>query len=493
MLLGAGLVVAAVALRERDLVFLGVLPLALSVLAWLAVATRRPTLEADHRVEPVRLQAGEVGSLRLRLRNVGPRTTRPLDLVQPGITDLLTGVRRTVPPVPPAERTALSLPLRARRRGAYRVPSPRVTMHDPLGLARVVRVLPASAELLVLPTVLPLTGLPRGLVGRTSTGRGAPTGQPGGGDPDAGVRAYRAGDDPRTIHWRASARLLDDLVVRVAGPTTLGSAALVLDARRPAGGVGAESPVNRPDGPGAGREDSRRAAGRPAPGGPTPENAAFSPDGAAPDGLEVAVALAASIGHHLLEQDVEVDLTDHAGAAIVSGHDVADDLLAALAVVGEPPGESPWHPVVTGSPDAVVAVVGPLTASEATALAALRRGTALALVVGDAPTCVDVLRGAGWRVVTVDVTDAATPDGGAHLADAWRRLCGGAAVRGGSGWSGAGRGDGDAGGAFIGGAPAGPARRDGAGPDRRGGGARPGDPGDGGRTPRVVQVGEVPR
>jgi uncharacterized protein (DUF58 family) len=263
----------------------------------------------------------------------------------------------------------------------------------------------------VLPTVVPLVGVPRGLTGR-GTASGSANGQPGGGDPDAGVRAYRIGDDIRSIHWRASARLEEELVVRVSGPTTLGSAVLVLD---------------------------HRAAAH-----------------AGPDGMEVAVTLGASIGHHLLEQDVELTVTDHGGREIVAGHDVADDLLGALAVAGEDGPRGAWHPVVPGGPDVVVAVVGPLAAPEATALATQRRGTAIAFVLAEGvdrevgaaavsgtaagadaaagtaaagAECASILRTAGWRVIEIDVDDAGTTDGGAHLAQAWRSACRGAGGR----------------------------------------------------------------
>lgn len=387
LVVGVTVGVLSVVLRERDLLFVGVLGATLPVLAWISTGLRRVTLAVDHRIEPHRMQAGETGAVRLRLTNTGTRTTRPLDLTQPGVRDLLQGARRAVPPVPPGERTALTLPLLARRRGGYTIRGPLLRLTDPLGMSEVRRVLPAATDVLVLPTVVPLVGVPRGLTGR-GTASGSANGQPGGGDPDAGVRAYRIGDDIRSIHWRASARLEEELVVRVSGPTTLGSAVLVLDHR----------------------------------------GAAHT----GPDGLEVAVTLGASIGHHLLEQDVELTVTDHAGHEIVAGHDVADDLLAALAVAGDDAPRGAWHPVVPGGPDAVVAVVGPLAADEATALATQRRGTAIAFVLSDASEgaeCTRLLRTAGWRVIEVDVADAGTPDGGAHLAQAWRSACRGAGSR----------------------------------------------------------------
>lgn len=383
VLAGAVAVAAAFVLDERDLLFVGVLALLLPALAWVFAGTRRAPVEVEHRV-PQRLQAGETGVLRLRLHNPDRRPSRPLDVLQPGTRHLVEGVRRLVPPIDPGGYAEIVLPLAAERRGTYAVLPPRVRFVDPLGLSQVRRQLPAGADVLVLPTVVPLVGLPRGLSGRgSSSGDSHGT---SGGYPDAGVRAYRSGDDIRTVHWRASARLEDELVVRVAGGASLGEALLVLDHRH----VGFASGLA---------------------------------------GLEVAVTLAASVGLHLLEEDVELTFADHTGAALVSGHDVADDLLVALAGAGRD--NADLAPVAASGHDAVIAIVGGLTEAEAHAVvAARRRGTtAIALVVGDATgprstsRTAAVLEAAGWRVVPIDVADAATADGGAHLAQAWRAAC----------------------------------------------------------------------
>ena len=45
------------------------------------------------------------------------------------------------------------------------------------------------------------------------------------------------------------------------------------------------------------------------------------------------MTLAASISLHLLTADHQMQLTTHTGAVLASGRDIADDVLAALAVV----------------------------------------------------------------------------------------------------------------------------------------------------------------
>lgn len=399
--------VGAFVLRERDLLVIAGVGVAVPLLAWLYTGVRRTRVEADHRVLPVRLQAGEDGRLVLRLTNVdspGSRPTRPLDVRQPGVVGLMPGASAVVDPILPGEAAELLVPFRAGRRGSYTVPAPLLRLLDPFALVQVRRTLPAGAEVLVLPTVFPLSGLPRGTSGRGSSS-GSASATAGGGDPDAGVRAYRLGDDIRTVHWRASARLEEELVVRVAGAATLGSAVLLLDHRTHA-------------------HDE--------------------------DSLEVAVTLAASIGHHLHEQEVDLVVTDHTGLELVAGHDVDDALLVTLAAAGSD--EHAFHPSVPGNPDAVVAVVGRLTAAEVTALAPLRRGrtSAIALVLDDgdgdgdgaatrraagaepltASVVAAALAEAGWRAVVVDVLDAGTRDGGTHLAQVWRGACGPSAARG---------------------------------------------------------------
>lgn len=376
----------AVILDERDLVAIGAVAVLLPVLAVLFTGLRRPQLRVEHRVLPERIQPGTRAAVLLGLTNTGRHRTHTLDLAQPEVPGLIPSSRTVVPPLAGRSRTDLTLPFVASRRGRFRIGSAVLRIHDPFDLWEDHRELPGTAEVLVVPTLIPLTDLPSGSGTRSAASGRAVLGSTGG-DPDVGIRPYRSGDDIRTVHWRASARLEDDLVVRLEEPVSHGGAALLLDHR-------------------------------------VASHAGDGPSG----GLELAVTLTASIGLHLLEEDTELTLTDHTGAVLVTGHDVVDDLLTELAEV-EPDPTGAFHPVAPHRAGVLIAVVGDLTEDETLRLAALRHRSvnAIAFVVrstdwtgpGDGPRTPQaalLLQQAGWRAVPVGRGD--------DLAAAWRQACG---------------------------------------------------------------------
>lgn len=383
---GVAAIICAVILDERDLVAIGAVAVLLPTLAVLFTGLRRSQLRVEHRVLPERIQPGTRAAVLLGLTNTSRHRTHTLDLTQPEVPGLIPGSRTVVPPLAGRSGTDLTLPFVATRRGRFRIGSAVLRVHDPFDLWEDHRELPGTAEVLVVPTLIPLTDLPRGSGTRSAASGRAVLGSVGG-DPDVGVRPYRSGDDIRTVHWRASARLEDDLVVRLEEPVSHGGAALLLDHR-----VGTH--------PGEGPSGS----------------------------LELAVTLAASIGLHLVEQDTELTLTDHTGTVLLTGHDIVDDLLTHLAEV-EPDPVGAFHPVVPHRAGVLVAIVGDLTEEEARRLAALRHRSvnAIAFVVrttdwtrpGEGPFTPPtalVLQHAGWRVVPVGRGD--------DLAAAWRQACG---------------------------------------------------------------------
>ena len=261
---------------------------------------------------------------------------------------------------------------------------PHLRIGDPFDLWEDNRNLEASAEVLVVPSVVALTGMPSSSGARSAASGRAVVGTVGG-DPDIGVREYRNGDDIRTIHWRASARH-DDLMVRLEEPVSHGGATIVLDHRATA----------------------HRGSG-------------------AASSLETAVVLAASVSLHLLDSDHQVKLVSHRGDVIAEGHDISDDVLAGLAVL-EPDERAVLKPITVGRAGLVVAIVGEMIAADALLLAATRRrginAVALVLATEDwdpqragegSRSTVDALRAADWRVVVIHAGD--------DLAAAWRRAC----------------------------------------------------------------------
>ncbi|MTD16521.1 DUF58 domain-containing protein [Nakamurella sp. YIM 132087] len=381
--------ICAIVLDERDLLRVGLLAIALPVLAVLFTALRRSQLSVEHRVRPERLQPGSQGWVTLVVRNTGQTRSQSIDIAEEAVDGLTPGVRWLISPIRRGGEAEVRYPYQASRRGRFVLGPPLIRFYDPFDLWEEHRTLDVRTEVLVLPSLVPLTGMPRGSGVRSAASGRAALGTVGG-DPDVGVRPYRSGDDIRTIHWRASARH-DDLVVRLDEPVSHGGATVLLDHR-----------------------------GRELPGG----------DRSAP--LETGVTIAASVALHLLAADNEVRLTDQRARVLAEGHDISDDVLAGLAVI-EPDDDATFAAPSVGRTGLLIAVVGDLARSDAVALASAKNRSvnAIAFVLRTAdwslpegvrpppgvpdPDCTGVLEAAGWRVVVVGRGD--------DLGTAWRRAC----------------------------------------------------------------------
>jgi uncharacterized protein (DUF58 family) len=112
---------------------------------------------------------------------------------------------RTVFNVRPYERVRRHYSITAAARGWYRFGPALVQTGDPLGLITTSEEIPGTAELIVYPEVRPLAGF--GLPAELPLGDAKPR-RPLIEDPFTveGTRPYEAGDHPRQINWRASAR-----------------------------------------------------------------------------------------------------------------------------------------------------------------------------------------------------------------------------------------------------------------------------------------------
>lgn len=125
------------------------------------------------------------------------------------------------------ERVKLRYTIPGLVRGRYRIGPGVMTTSDPFGLVTRDKQLPGSVQFIVYPRMVPLTGIP--IPARQPLGDFKPS-QPLVEDPlrIQGVRPYVAGDSPRRIHWRATART-GVMQTRVYETSATPAAALFLD------------------------------------------------------------------------------------------------------------------------------------------------------------------------------------------------------------------------------------------------------------------------
>jgi len=223
-----GLVVGSRVLGAGPLAGLGIAGGLLLALAGAWVLVRRPQVDLVRAVRPRRLHAG--GEARVMLDGPpGPAT--PLLTLR----DDVDGGRRS------ARFLVAPRPAHAPLRAAYRIPTPTrgrhvvgplvATITDPLGLARRSWVVAAPIDVVVCPRVHAIRPPVRGGGGEPAThveGARAPALEPLG--EFLSLRDYEPGDDPRRVHWRATART-GDLVVRQDEASSPGRVVLLLDTR----------------------------------------------------------------------------------------------------------------------------------------------------------------------------------------------------------------------------------------------------------------------
>lgn len=157
---------------------------------------------------------------------VGPRVSIPgHDLVPtPTSNNLLF---QTLFSLGMYERVTHRFPLECRRRGWHRFGPVHLTAHDPFGMVSRTMRLEEPDGVLVYPRMVPMSELV--VPARQPLGDFKPA-TPLVEDPMrmSGVRPYVAGDSPRRIHWRASART-GELQTRVFEPSASPVAAIFLD------------------------------------------------------------------------------------------------------------------------------------------------------------------------------------------------------------------------------------------------------------------------
>lgn len=328
-LLAAGLAAAlcSVLVNERDLLRMAAFAVVLPLLTSVIVGHTQIRLRAARKLMPSRVEVGGDCQAHLTLRGTGALSGRLL--LEDVVPQALGGPRRTVVArLPRRGAVTLIYPLHPPERGVHSLGPLTARITDPLGLAEYNGTLAGPSRLVVIPTVVPLTGLPVG-------------GELGAGEADGGrvgvgpgqdavvVRSYRQGDDLRKVHWRTTARR-DELMVRVEEWLERDGATVLLDHR---GGAHRGS-------------------------GPT-------------SSLEYAVSLAASVYVHLRQRGQRVRLVTgdglvRAGAGGGADHtvDTALDALAALRATDQR--HLAGDPAMAGRQEvvAVLGAVGPVAVEQ---------------------------------------------------------------------------------------------------------------------------------
>lgn len=377
-LLAAGTATAAcaIALDERDLLRIGAFVAFLPLLALVLAALGRRTVRVRRDVGPPRVPVG--GAATVSLAVSGSPALGPLELVDtvPDAAGAAGPPRFLATPRPAG--AAVHYPLRPVLRGAHRLGPLVAHGTDPLGLAEFASTVPGTDQLLVVPRVVALRGLPQAF-GSADGAHGAATAGSGQGRSDVLVREYRSGDELRRVHWRSTARH-GELMVRLEERPWRSAVTVLLDRRACA---------HRGHGAGG--------------------------------SLEWAVDFAASACVHLLARGEPVELVGDDGARLVvpgtpGGRDAVLDALATL----RPSARTDLGGAALPGPGDVLAVLGSTTPDEVAALLARSpgRGHAVLLDVttwgaarapvftpGGAPAPVAAaaaaLRGAGWVVAVV--------------------------------------------------------------------------------------------
>lgn len=389
---GAGLVVllAGMVSAQRDIMRVGLLLLALPLVALVLVLRARLRMSAERSVEPASVALGTPMHGRITLGHDSLLPAALLELEDQVPPELGERPRFLVDRATSHWQRTVEYPLLGRARGHYRTGPLMVRTTDPFGLVRLDRTFTATSEVVVTPQVFDLTRVGGGGSGG-SAGEARPRRVGVLGADDVLVREYRQGDDVRRIHWRSTARS-GELMVRREEQALDPSTSVLLDTRASAHA-------------GRGLHHS----------------------------LEWAVSAVASVGLRLAEDGYAVDVTTSDGRLPVTsrGPVAAEALLGQLTDLRPAPGRGLGHLLSDAGAEhgeqLVVAVLGRLTSAEAYAVAALRRqrATGLALVLdvdswatpdpggraaatpddsSGAARAAEILADRQWRVVVVDAT-----------------------------------------------------------------------------------------
>ncbi|GAB3927005.1 DUF58 domain-containing protein [Kribbella albertanoniae] len=219
----------ALLLGQKDLLRVGILLVALPVVAALVVGRTRLRLQVRRSLTPNQIAVGSQATVELALSNQG-RMPAGLLLLEDRIPYVLGHRPRfVVDRVSPNWRRTVSYPVKSDVRGLFQVGPLMLTVADPFGLVETSRTFTRSQHLLVTPRVYKLPEIRLG-ADRAGSGENRPRAIASAGEEDATVREYRDGDDLRRVHWRSTARR-GELMVRREEQPWQSRCALFIDAR----------------------------------------------------------------------------------------------------------------------------------------------------------------------------------------------------------------------------------------------------------------------
>lgn len=391
---GLGSAVAAIFVGYQPLLRVGILLIAVPIVAAAVTTASRYRISCQRTLEPARVPVGSYAHVGLHLRNAARLASSPLLIEDRVPYTLGSRPRFVLRRIEPYGRREVRYRMRTDNRGQYTIGPLTVRSADPLGLFELTRSFSAQHTLTVAPRIDALPAIQLGTVW-TGHGDGHATHAAAAGDDDVGVREYRYGDELRRIHWKATAHH-GEMMVRREEQNWHSRCSVVLDDR-----VGA----HRGTGPAS--------------------------------SLEWAISATASTAVHLLHQGYTVRLSTLAAAAEIPA-DSEDEILEGLAVL------RPVHASAVAlrqnpegeSDGLIVAVLGELGTADAAELVRGKPGKADAIAIlldtrtwagtPDAQAAPDpaaaLLEAGGWRVVHAGVSD--------RFPDLWRAAARHSAVAG---------------------------------------------------------------
>jgi uncharacterized protein (DUF58 family) len=178
-------------------------------LAVLAVQLHRPELSIVRWAHPSVLTVGDTGRVDLLIENRGTLRSPRVDLSEPVGTS--NSAHMTIAPLRVDEQVTAGYRVPATRRGVLQVGPALLERRDLLGLASRTQIAAGATDVTVAPQTfdLPMPSLGHGVLGRHLLALSQRVG-PG---EFHSLRDYVTGDEPRSIHWKASARS-EELKVR---------------------------------------------------------------------------------------------------------------------------------------------------------------------------------------------------------------------------------------------------------------------------------------